>query len=152
MFERVKNLRDQFVSATDKEKEKITIELDKLQDENADAFAEAMIECMKETNKNLSDFLMREQLNDILPYISVSAIAKNYFGKSKEWFYQKMNGNIVNGKPAKFTEEEIKNLIDNSPNIEFGLGVSDDMIRKAEEKLEFTFPKEYKLWLGRNIW
>ena len=110
MFERVKNLRDQFVSATDKEKEKITIELDKLQDENADAFAEAMIECMKETNKNLSDFLMREQLNDILPYISVSAIAKNYFGKSKEWFYQKMNGNIVNGKPAKCTEEEIKNL------------------------------------------
>lgn len=110
MFERVKNLRDQFVSATDKEKEKIIIELDKLQDENADAFAEAMIECMKETNKNLSDFLMREQLNDILPYISVSAIAKNYFGKSKEWFYQKMNGNIVNGKPAKFTEEEIKNL------------------------------------------
>ena len=110
MFERVKNLRDQFVSATDKEKEKITIELDKLQDENADAFAEAMIECMKETNKNLSDFLMREHLNDILPYISISAIAKNYFGKSKEWFYQKMNGNIVNGKPAKFTEEEIKNL------------------------------------------
>ena len=110
MFERVKNLRDQFVSATDKEKEKITIELDKLQDENADAFAEAMIECMKETNKNLSDFLMREQLNDILPYISISAIAKNYFGKSKEWFYQKVNGNIVNGKPAKFTEEEIKNL------------------------------------------
>lgn len=110
MFERVKNLRDQFVSATDKEKEKITIELDKLQDENADAFAEAMIECMKETNKNLSDFIMREQLNDILPYISISAIAKNYFGKSKEWFYQKMNGNIVNGKPAKFTEEEIKNL------------------------------------------
>lgn len=110
MFERVKNLRDQFVIATDEEKEKIKIELDKLQDEDADAFAEAMVECMKETNRNLSNFLMREQLNDILPYISVSAIAKNYFGKSKEWFYQKMNGNIVNGKPAKFTEEEIKNL------------------------------------------
>ena len=110
MFERVKKLRDQFVIATDEEKEKIKIELDKLQDEDADAFAEAMVECMKETNRNLSNFLMREQLNDILPYISVSAIAKNYFGKSKEWFYQKMNGNIVNGKPAKFTEEEIKNL------------------------------------------
>lgn len=110
MFERVKNLRDQFVIATDEEKEKIKIELDKLQDEDADAFAEAMVECMKETNRNLSNFLMREQLNDILPYISVSAIAKNYFGKSKEWFYQKMNGNIINGKPAKFTEEEIKNL------------------------------------------
>ena len=82
MFERVKNLRDQFVIATDEEKEKIKIELDKLQDEDADAFAEAMVECMKETNRNLSNFLMREQLTDILPYISVSAIAKNYFGKS----------------------------------------------------------------------
>ena len=48
--------------------------------------------------------------------------------------------------------EEIKNLIDNSPNIEFGSGVSDDMIRKAEEKLEFTFPKEYKLWLKNYGW
>ena len=48
--------------------------------------------------------------------------------------------------------EEIKNLIDSSPNIEFGLGVSDDMIRKAEEKLEFTFPKEYKLWLKNYGW
>ena len=53
--------------------------------------------------------------------------------------------------------EEIKNLIESSPNIEFGLGVSDDIMRKAEEKLGFTFPKEYKLWLknygwGRNIW
>ena len=46
MFERVKNLRDQFVIATDEEKEKIKIELDKLQDEDADAFAEAMVECM----------------------------------------------------------------------------------------------------------
>jgi len=48
--------------------------------------------------------------------------------------------------------EEIKNLIDGSLNIEFGLGVSDDMIRKAEEKLEFTFPKEYKLWLKNYDW
>ena len=55
MFERVKNLRDQFVIATDEEKEKIKIELDKLQDEDADAFAEAMVECMKETNRNLSN-------------------------------------------------------------------------------------------------
>ena len=48
--------------------------------------------------------------------------------------------------------EEIKNLIDGSLNIDFGLGVSDDTIRKAEEKLEFTFPKEYKLWLKNYGW
>lgn len=110
MFEKVKNLRNQFRNATEEEKEKIQLELDKLQDEDADAFSEAMLACMKDTNKELSDFIMREQLNEILPYISISAIAKNYFGKSKEWFYQKMNGNIVNGKPAKFTAEEIQKL------------------------------------------
>lgn len=37
--------------------------------------------------------------------------------------------------------EEIKNLIESSPNIEFGLGVSDDMIRKAEENQNLLFLK-----------
>ena len=48
--------------------------------------------------------------------------------------------------------EELKILVENSPNIEFGFGVSDDIIKKAEEKLEFTFPKEYKLWLKNYGW
>lgn len=48
--------------------------------------------------------------------------------------------------------EELKILVENSPNIEFGFGVSDDIIKKAEEKLEFTFPKEYKLWLKNFGW
>ena len=110
MFEKVKKLRNQFRTATEEEKEKIQIELDKLQNEDTDAFAEAMVLCMKDTNKELSNLIMRQQLDEILPYISISAIAKNYFGKSKEWFYQKMNGNIVNGKPAQFTDEEVKTL------------------------------------------
>ena len=110
MFEKVKNLRDQFRTATEEEKERIQIELDKLQNEDADAFAEAMVLCMKDTNRELSTLIMRQQLDEILPYISISAVAKNYFGKSKEWFYQKMNGNTVNGKTAKFSDEEIRVL------------------------------------------
>lgn len=108
MFEKVKNLRDKFRTASEEEKEIIQQELDKLQNEDANAFAEAMILCMKDTNRELSKIIVREQLEEILPYISISTIAKNYFGRSKEWFYQKMNGNIVNGKPAQFNEEEIK--------------------------------------------
>lgn len=110
MFEKVKNLRDQFRTATEEEKKRIQIELDKLQNEDADAFAEAMVLCMKDTNRELSKMIMRQQLDEILPYISISAIAKNYFGKSKEWFYQKMNGNTVNGKTAQFSDEEIRVL------------------------------------------
>ena len=110
MFEKVKRLRDQFRTATEEEKKRIQIELDKLQNEDADAFAEAMVLCMKDTNRELSKMIMRQQLDEILPYISISAIAKNYFGKSKEWFYQKMNGNTVNGKTAQFSDEEIRVL------------------------------------------
>ena len=57
---------------------------------------------------------MRDQLEPILPYISLSTIAEQYFGKSRQWLYQRINGNIVNGKPAKLTSGEkdvLKNAI-----------------------------------------
>ena len=44
--------------------------------------------------------------------------------------------------------EEIKNLIESSPNIEFGLGVSDDMIRKAEENQNLLFLKNINYGWG----
>jgi hypothetical protein len=40
--------------------------------------------------------------------IPVSYIAETYFKKSKNWLYQKINGNLINGKPAKFSAEEIQ--------------------------------------------
>ncbi len=110
MLERVRNLRNRYRTATDEEKKQIDAETQALQEEDLEAWQDAMLKCMKETNKELSNILVREQLNEILPYISISTIAKNYFGKSKAWFYQRMNGNIVNGKPAQFTAEEIEKL------------------------------------------
>lgn len=53
---------------------------------------------------------IRKQLESVLPFISVSALAKSYFGKSSSWFYQRLNGNVVHGKPAAFTEDELKIL------------------------------------------
>lgn len=55
---------------------------------------------------------IRQQMEPILPYISVSSLAKDYFGKSTSWFYQRLNGNIVHGKTASFTEKEIQTLND----------------------------------------
>ena len=37
-------------------------------------------------------------------------IAKTYFKKSRSWLAHKLNGNVVNGKPSQFTEDEIKTL------------------------------------------
>ncbi|MDH6311411.1 hypothetical protein M2137_000161 [Parabacteroides sp. PFB2-10] len=48
------------------------------------------------------------ELGDVVNAISLSYIAKTYFGKSKGWLYQRINGYKVNGKAAQFTEEERK--------------------------------------------
>ncbi len=53
---------------------------------------------------------VRDLLADILPMVSVSHLSKMYFGKSASWFYQRMNGNLVHGKPAKFTPDELITL------------------------------------------
>ena len=53
---------------------------------------------------------IREKLGSVPEAISMSYIAKNYFGKTKTWLYQRLNGNKVNGKEARFTEEEARQL------------------------------------------
>ena len=37
--------------------------------------------------------------------VSLSYIANQYFNKDKSWLYQRINGTLVNGKPAAFTEQ-----------------------------------------------
>lgn len=53
---------------------------------------------------------IRERLEPVLPYLSVSNLAKNYFGKSSSWFYQRLNGNVIHGKVCRFTQEELDKL------------------------------------------
>lgn len=50
---------------------------------------------------------VRERLEPILPYLSISFLAKKYYGKSSSWFYQRLNGNKIHGKVCRFTEEEL---------------------------------------------
>ena len=49
-------------------------------------------------------------MEQVLPFLSISALAKHYFGKSASWFYQRLNGNIVHGKPCRFTPEELEKV------------------------------------------
>jgi hypothetical protein len=65
----------------------------KLEEESEQTLDEIRLSCHLALNK------------EIIPF---SYIAKNYFKKSKEWLYQRLNENIVNGKPAKFSESEVK--------------------------------------------
>lgn len=56
--------------------------------------------------------MIRTRLKNILPAISLAYVAKTYFGKSRQWLCQRVNGNLVNGKPARFTPAEIEILND----------------------------------------
>ena len=55
---------------------------------------------------------IRQQLGEVPEILSMSYIAKTYFGKSRTQLYQRINGNKVNGKPAYFTRSERKQLQD----------------------------------------
>ncbi|MCM1452794.1 MAG: DUF5053 domain-containing protein [Clostridium sp.] len=47
------------------------------------------------------------QLGEISDMINLSYIAKRYFNKSRAWLSQRVNGNIVNGRPCRFTPSEL---------------------------------------------
>lgn len=42
----------------------------------------------------------KEKLDKVLDFASMSYIAEHYFGKSRQWLYQRINGNLINGRPA----------------------------------------------------
>lgn len=69
---------------------------------------------LKRTGKNLdlieNEINLRNQLSEVSQIISLSYIAKNYFGKTRNWLYQRINGNTVNGKQSKFTPDELVQL------------------------------------------
>lgn len=115
MLERVLKLKERYAKATtQEEKNAVDLEMKKLQDEDMDAWANAMVESAKETADRAEALVkqtkVREQLENALPILPLSYIAEHYFKKSRQWLYQRLNGNIVNGKPAQFTDEEINTL------------------------------------------
>ena len=106
----IEKLKERFRTAkTKKELDDIDNEMSLLS-ENTKDFSQSMLESIKDTNCEISDVLLREKLEDVLPAISVSYLAKTYFKKTPQWFYQRLNRNIVNGKEASFTNVELNTL------------------------------------------
>ena len=61
---------------------------------------------MRKVIEEADEMIFRAKLGDLPEALSFSYIAKKYFGKSRGWLMQKVNGNRVNGKTAIFTDEE----------------------------------------------
>jgi hypothetical protein len=61
-------------------------------------------------NNRIEELKVLVDLSDVTEIVSISYIAKTYFKKSHAWLSQRINGNIVNGKPAQFSIEELRTL------------------------------------------
>jgi len=62
----------------------------------------------EELIRKAESILVSQQLKEISEIVSMSYIAKEYFNKNRTWLYQKINGNLKNGKQVKFTDSEIQ--------------------------------------------
>lgn len=107
----IERLKERFVNAnSDAEIAAIDKEMKALADGDTDGFSAAVLSCIKDTNNEADEILLKQKLESVLPFISVSALAKTYFKHSPQWFYQRLNGSTVNGKTARFNDDELKAL------------------------------------------
>ena len=103
------HLEDDFKKQSDYIHANFTSEAD--QKAMDDFISKSLSELSSETNElthEAESLLIRMQLKEISEIVSMSYIAKKYFNKKRSWIYQKINGNLKNGKQAKFTDSEIQ--------------------------------------------
>jgi hypothetical protein len=62
--------------------------------------------------ESVNDVQRRLKADGIHEAISMTYIAKVYFGKSASWLSQRLNGSVVNGKVARFTDKERERFAD----------------------------------------
>ena len=106
--EKMNLLKSRYMNAkNEQERDAVRKEIAELCDEDTMKVASIATEQIQESIDEINGIIIRRQLEDILPFMSLAYIAKRYFGKSRQWLYQRVNGTIVNGKAARFTNQEI---------------------------------------------
>ncbi len=73
-------------------------------------FQEALDHSGERIAKMKEEVDLKIKLKEVTEIISLSYIAKTYFHKSRQWLYQRINGNMVGGKTQKLTAEQMKTL------------------------------------------
>lgn len=94
-----------FEDITEKRKPSVELTADEFE-EGISQFDEGLRKVLAEAD----EMIARHKMGDITEAVSLSYIAKTYFGKSRAWLMQKVNGNTVNGKRAAFTADESQRM------------------------------------------
>lgn len=71
---------------------------------------------------------------DVCLLLNFSEIARSYFNKSGDWLSQRLHGHRVNGKPAKFKNEELQLLSDALKDIANKVNVAAEKVQAMIEE------------------
>lgn len=106
--ERFNELRSEYIATADeKRKAEIDAQIRELSEQSPEEFRQAFLEGAENAIAESREFRVKEAIEPVIPALNLSFIAENYFHKSRSWFSQRLNGATVNGKPARFTSEEL---------------------------------------------
>jgi hypothetical protein len=119
--ETYRELTDRWTHTTGAERAAVQEELDAFFDSLTEAdkplLHEAVDEQLERTHRLMADIRqlkqeieVRKQLEQVLPFISLSAFARTYFSKSASWLHQRINGYMVHGRAATFSSTELQTL------------------------------------------
>lgn len=104
-FEKFKNMTPEQRIVFQEERAR---KIDAMSADDKKTFIDTTKRSLEAIKSGLQDVKLSLELGDVTNALSLSYIGKVYFGKSKSWLYQRLNNNKVNGKSARFTEEERK--------------------------------------------
>ena len=106
-------LRSEYLATSDEvRRAEIDRQLRELSEQSPEEFRQAFLEGAESALESARDFRVRAAIEPVAPMLNLAYIAENYFHKSRSWFSQRLNGAIVNGKPARFSPEELRTLAD----------------------------------------
>jgi len=125
-FEQYKRLKTEAERSEFQENRAIRLEV--LPDKERASYIKSSNTGLRDTLQAAEELILSINLGEIAKAVSLSYIATTYFGKSRSWLYQRLHGNIVNGKQAQFSPEEKK---------QFALALKDLSIQLHETALKF---------------
>lgn len=80
----------------------------KLQDmsEAAEYLMQSAETTLDRVEDEVREYTMHERMGALTEAINLAYIARHYFGKTRQWLYQRIKGQTVNGRAATFTPKE----------------------------------------------
>lgn len=113
IFNELKSLMGKTDKASGERRDEISLWLkeNSANEEVKETYNRFMTEGLAEVKSGVDK--LREQIDSRYDLLPISYIAQHYFGKSKAWLYQRLNGNKVRGKVYTLNDEQ-KNIFNSA--------------------------------------